>query len=59
MGFIKLMHHPTWLANVVLVKKKNGAIQVCVDFKDLNKACPKDDFFSPKHCYIGGCHSRP
>ena len=38
------MHHFTWLANVVPIKKKNRAIHVCVDFRDLNKACPKDDF---------------
>ena len=46
-GFIKPIHHPTWLANVVPVKKKNGTIRVCVDFRDLNKACPKDDFPLP------------
>ena len=46
-GFIKPIHHPTWLANVVPIKKKNGAIRVCVDFRDLNKACPKDDFPLP------------
>ncbi|OMO98613.1 reverse transcriptase [Corchorus capsularis] len=46
-GFIKPIHHPTWLANVVPVKKKNGSIRVCVDFRDLNRACPKDDFPLP------------
>ena len=46
-GFIKPIHHPTWLANVVLVKKKNGEIRVCIDFRDLNKTCPKDDFSLP------------
>ena len=46
-GFIKPIHHSTWLVNVVHVKKKNGAIRVCVDFRDLNKACPKDDFPFP------------
>ncbi|EOY03309.1 H0502G05.11 protein [Theobroma cacao] len=46
-GFIKPIHYPTWLANVVPVKKKNGTIRVCVDFRDLNKACPKDDFPLP------------
>ena len=30
--------------NIVLVRKKNGQIRVCVDFRDLNRACPKDDF---------------
>ena len=32
------------LVNVVPVPKKNGKVRVCVDFKDLNKASPKDDF---------------
>ena len=41
------MHHPNWLANVVLVKKNNRALRICVDFKELNKACLKDDFPLP------------
>jgi hypothetical protein len=36
--------HPTWLANPVLVKKKNGKWQMCVDYTSLNKACPKVPF---------------
>ncbi|KAK9951373.1 hypothetical protein M0R45_006820 [Rubus argutus] len=46
-GFIKPIKHPTWLANIVLVKKKNGQVRVCIDFRDLNKACPKDEFPLP------------
>ena len=46
-GFIKPCQHPIWLANGVLVRKKDGQIRVCVDFRDLNKACPKDDFPLP------------
>ncbi|BFG24893.1 hypothetical protein CerSpe_111670 [Prunus speciosa] len=46
-GFIKPIKHPTWLANIVPVKKKNGLIRICVDFRDLNKACPKDEFPLP------------
>uniref|UniRef100_A0A2N9F8W7 Integrase catalytic domain-containing protein n=1 Tax=Fagus sylvatica TaxID=28930 RepID=A0A2N9F8W7_FAGSY len=37
-----------WLSNTVVVKKKNGKWRVCVDFTDLNKACPKDPFPLPK-----------
>ena len=37
-----------WLANTVVVKKKNGKWKVCVDFTDLNRACPKDPFPVPK-----------
>ncbi|KAG9444918.1 hypothetical protein H6P81_016258 [Aristolochia fimbriata] len=42
--FIHEVKYPRWIANIVLVKKKNGQIRVYVDFRDLNKACPKDDF---------------
>ena len=45
--FIMPIQHPTWLANIIPVKKKNGQIRCCVDFRDLNKACPKDDFPLP------------
>ena len=40
-GFIKEVHHPDWLANPVLVKKKNMKMMVYVDYTSLNKACPK------------------
>ena len=42
------MYYPKWLANVVLVKKANGKWRMCVDFTDLNKACPKDNFPLPR-----------
>ena len=41
-GHIREIQYPEWLANVVLVKKANGKWRMCVDFADLNKACPKD-----------------
>ncbi|XP_024013387.1 uncharacterized protein LOC112087750 [Eutrema salsugineum] len=41
-GSIAEAKYPDWLANPVVVKKKNGKWRVCVDFTDLNKACPKD-----------------
>ena len=43
-SFIREVKYPTWIANIVPVKKKNGQIRVCVDFRDLNNVCPKDDF---------------
>ena len=43
-SFICEVQYLEWIANIVPVKKKNGQIQVCVDFCDLNSACPKDDF---------------
>ena len=45
--FIKPIQHPCWLSNIVPVKKKNGQIRCCVDFRNLNKVCPKDEFPSP------------
>ena len=47
-GFIREVYYPNWLANVVLVKKANGKWRMCVDFTDLNKACPKDSFPLPR-----------
>ena len=41
------MFYPEWLANTVVVKKKSGKWRVCVDFTDLNMACPKDPFPMP------------
>ena len=43
-GFIREVHYPKWLANVVLVKKANGKWRICVDFTDLNKVFPNDSF---------------
>ena len=47
-GAIKEVFYTQWLANTVVVKKKTGKWRVCVDFTDLNKACPKDPFPIPK-----------
>jgi len=43
-GFIREWQYPEWISNVVLVKKSNGTWRMCVDFMDLNKACPKDSY---------------
>ena len=42
--FIREVTHPEQAANVVLVKKANGKYRICVDYMDLNKACPKDSY---------------
>jgi Reverse transcriptase (RNA-dependent DNA polymerase) len=46
-GFIREEETPEWVASIVPVKKKYGQIRICMDFRDLNKACPKDDFPLP------------
>uniref|UniRef100_A0A2N9FBS8 Uncharacterized protein n=1 Tax=Fagus sylvatica TaxID=28930 RepID=A0A2N9FBS8_FAGSY len=47
-GVIREVQYLIWLSNTVLVKKKNGKWKVCIDFTDLNKACPKDPFPLPR-----------
>jgi len=52
--FIREEQHPDWVVNIVLVTKKNGKIRFCIDFHDLNEACPKDEMYHPNH----RCHDR-
>ena len=47
-GAIKEAFFLEWLANTMVVKKKNGKWRVCIDFIDLNRAYPKDPFPIPK-----------
>jgi hypothetical protein len=46
-GFLVTSEYPQWLANIVPVPKKDGKVRMCVDYRDLNKASPKDDFPLP------------
>ena len=46
-GFLVTSEYPQWLANIVPVSKKDGKVRMCVDYRDLNKASPKDDFPLP------------
>ena len=41
MGY-RRMFYPVWLYNPIVVPKKNGKLRICMDFTQLNKACPKD-----------------
>ena len=45
--FLRAVNYPEWLANVVMVPKKDGKVRMCVEFRDLNVASPKDDFPLP------------
>ena len=56
---IKEVFYPQWLANTVVVKKKTGKWRVCVDFTDLNRACPKNPFPYTSDRPIGRCDGRP
>ncbi|CAA0837961.1 Unknown protein, partial [Striga hermonthica] len=50
--FIKEAKYPTWVSNPVLVKKSNGLLRLCIDFSELNKACPKDSYPLPHIDYM-------
>jgi hypothetical protein len=48
-GFIKEVYHSEWLANsVIVLKKNNSEWRMCVDYTDLNKYCLKDAFALPR-----------
>jgi hypothetical protein len=46
-GFIYPMALTDWFSNLVLIDKKQGTIHVCIDYRDINKGCPKDNFPTP------------
>ncbi|XP_058757655.1 uncharacterized protein LOC131630928 [Vicia villosa] len=46
-GFLAVTVYPPWVANIVPVPKKDGKVRMCVDYRDLNRASPKDDFPLP------------
>ena len=47
-GFLAVTSYPKWVANVVPVPNKYGKVCMCVDYRDLNRASPKDDFPLPQ-----------
>ncbi|XP_075670025.1 uncharacterized protein LOC142639773 [Castanea sativa] len=57
--FIREVYYPDWLANVVMVKKSNGKWRMCVDFTDLNRACPKDSYPLPRIDTLRGIEVNP
>jgi len=46
-GFLAVARYPQWVANIVPVSKKDGKVRMCVDYRDLNRASPKDNFPLP------------
>src|ERR1044072_4485898 len=46
-GFLKVASYPPWVANIVPVPKKDDKVRMCVDYRDLIRESPKDDFPLP------------
>ncbi|RDX84795.1 Retrovirus-related Pol polyprotein from transposon opus, partial [Mucuna pruriens] len=46
-GFLAVVEYPQWVANIVPVPKKDGKVRMCIDYRDLNRASPKDNFPLP------------
>ena len=45
--FLEVAKYPEWVANIISIHKKNGKVRMCVDYRDLNRASPKDNFLLP------------
>ena len=46
-GFLEVSKYPQWVVNIVPVPKKDGKVRMCVDYRDLNRVSPKDNFPLP------------
>ncbi|PKI72000.1 hypothetical protein CRG98_007616 [Punica granatum] len=46
-GFLEVCNYSEWVANIVPVEEKNEKVRVCVDYRYLNRASPKDNFMLP------------
>ena len=46
-GIIAPTRHSSWCSNLVVVRKKNGSIRICIDFRNLNTSCLKDNYPLP------------
>ena len=47
-GILREAIFATWIANPVMVRKSDGSWRMCIDYSDLNKACPKDCYPLPE-----------
>ncbi|GJU97607.1 reverse transcriptase domain-containing protein [Tanacetum coccineum] len=47
-GIVRPVKYPTWISKPVLVKKVDGSWRMCIDFKNINAACPKDYYPLPE-----------
>ena len=46
-GFLAAIEYSNWTVNIILIPNKYGKVHMCVNYRDLNKASPKDDFPLP------------
>ena len=46
-GILAVARYPEWVANIVPIPKRDGKVRMCVDYRDLNRASPKDNFPLP------------
>ena len=46
-GFLTAIAYSNWVANIVPMPKKDGKVRMCIDYRDLNQANPKDNFPLP------------
>ena len=46
-NFLAIAGYPEWVTNIVPVPKKDGKVRMCMDYQDLNRASPKDNFPLP------------
>ena len=46
-NFLTAIAYSNWVANIVLMPKKDGKVRICIDYRDLNRASPKDNFPMP------------
>ena len=46
-GFLEVAKYPEWVVNIVSISKKDRKVRMCVDYQDLNRASPKDNFPLP------------
>jgi hypothetical protein len=46
-GFIRPCRYAEWISSIVPVQKKDGRWRVCVDFRDLNRSTPRDEYLMP------------
>ena len=47
-GFVEEAKYPSWVSNIIMVRKANGSWCMCIDYTNLNRATPKDNYLLPR-----------